>query len=473
MDGRFLGLRLDFLCDLGAYQTPTGAFVHFHNPSQCLVGPYAVPVAAATFRMVHTTATPVAAYRGAGRPDVTLALERLVDAAAFRLGMDPFEIRRRNLLQPDDFPYATPNGGGTYDSGDYPALLNRAATLSDASGFAARRAAAERAGRLLGRGVSLFVESTGPGSAPKDQAELRLHCDEAGEITAEIRTVTQSSGQGHETTFPALVAAELGISAESVRLVASDPHETLVGNHTGASRSIVGTGSAVLLAARAVLARAAAAANRRWRVNDVQAQGCRIASRAADLDVPFGTFAAELLADEPGSLDAIGDGRFGPTYPSGCHVAEVEVDRETGTTRIARYVAVDDCGTVLDHVLVEGQVHGGLAQGAGQVFTEGVVHDRDTGQMLTATLMDYGLPRADLVPEPILADGGVASPANPLGAKGAGESGVTGSVAALSSAVLDAVRSSGVADLAMPFTAARVWEALHDMAAAPRRRAAE
>jgi carbon-monoxide dehydrogenase large subunit len=453
--GTFLAFRFEFLSDLGAYLTPIGAMVHAMNPTFCGGGVYRIPALHGTFRQVLTNTAPVGAYRGAGRPDIAYLVECAVDEAARVTGIDRVALRRMNYV--DAFPYATANGF-TYDSGDFAGCLDAALAAADWAGFESRRAEARTRGRLRGIGLASFIESSGGGVTAQDEVSIRFEADGA----VALHAVTQSNGQGHETTFPLLVAAELGLPADRMRLVASDAASGLAGSGSFASRSLLVAGSAFKVACAQVVERARPHAARALGVADEAVRFAAGAYAAGEGRITLAELVARLAGPAPHPLDVTAGVPPSRVFPNGCHVAEVEVDVETGEPRIVRYTAADDFGTVVNHTVVAGQLHGGLAQGAGQVFGEQARYDRDSGQLLTGTFMDYPMPRADLFGEIAVIDHPVPSPANALGAKGAGEAGTTGSIPALMSALLDALRPLGVAHLDMPATPERLWRAMHE-----------
>ena len=449
-DGRFLALRLDWVNDMGAYLAP-GPTGHIRNTSTCLTGVYRIPALYASYRVPLTSTTPVGAYRGAGRPDVAYAIERLVDQAATEMKLDPAELRRRNFIPPEAFPYKTANGS-VYENADLPGMLDKALALADWKGFAARRARSAAAGRLRGIGISTVIEPTGPGNVPTDEVELEL--DSSGTFT--VHTVSKTQGHGHETTFAMIVADALGVPRAQVKVVQCAPDRQLKGNPTGGSRSTVGAGSVCYLAAHKLIeeGRALAALELKLEPSQISYGKGEFSARETPRTVKF----AELARSK--TLCVKADGKFGSTFPNGCHIAEVEVDPETGAAQIASYCAVDDCGVVINHAIVEGQLHGGVVQGAGQVFGEHIVYDRDSGQPLAASFMDYAMPRAGLLPELRMEGHPTASKVSPLGVKGMGESGCTASLPALVNAVTDALRPLGVAPLDMPLTPSRLWHAI-------------
>jgi carbon-monoxide dehydrogenase large subunit len=449
-DGKFLAMRIDWIVDLGAYLSP-GAQGHIRNTTNCMTGVYQIPALYATYRIPITNTTPIGAYRGAGRPDIAYAVESLVNQAAIEIGMDPAELRRRNFIPPSAFPYTSPTGG-SYENADMPGVLEKALALGDWKGFEARRARSKAAGKLRGIGISTVIENTGLGNAPADEVEIRLDRDG----TVSVLNVAKSQGQSHETTFAQIVSNALEIPIEKIKIVQCPPGTTLKGNGTGGSRSTVGAGSVCHIAAQKLIEEGKRLAALELHVEPSQVDYGHGEFRSNDSDriVPLADLAKEK------TLSFMADGKFGSTYPNGCHIAEVEVDPETGKTEVVSYCAVDDIGVVINHGIVEGQLHGGVVQGAGQVFGEKVVYDPETGQPLTASFMDYYMPRAGLIPPIRGEEHPTLSKVSPLGVKGVGESGCTASIPVLVGAVLDAVRPLGIKQLDMPLTPARVWRAI-------------
>lgn len=450
-DGRFLALKIDWVADMGAYLAPAGPVSHIRNPATCLTGVYRIPAMYGHWRVALTNTAPVAAYRGAGRPDIAYIIERLVSQAAADLKVDPAELRRKNFIPTDAFPYKTPTGS-TYDCADFTGLLDKALAAADWSGYATRRKAAAARGLLRGIGISTVIENTGAGMFPKDEIDLEVAAD--GTVTA--YSVSHSQGQGHETTFSMLIAQALGIPVERVKLRQAPDDRELTGNHSGGSRTMVGAGTVCHLAALKLIEHGKSLVADDYGLEPSQiefAQG-RFTARGEKRGMTL----AELAAKKP--LKVRAEGTFGSTFPNGCHIAEVDIDPETGVTTIASYVTVDDCGVVVNHAIVEGQMQGAVAQGAGQVFGEHVVYDPDTGQLLTGSFSDYYMPRAGLLPELIMVEHPTGSRVNPLGIKGTGESGCTASIGCLVNAVLDAVRPLGIDHLDMPLTPAKLWTAI-------------
>ncbi|TMG74158.1 MAG: xanthine dehydrogenase family protein molybdopterin-binding subunit [Betaproteobacteria bacterium] len=460
-DGRFLALRFEDAADLGAFATPFGAQIGTRNITVTMGGVYRIPAMYAHTRCAYSNAVPVSAYRGAGRPDIACAIERLVDHAAAGHGFDPIELRRKNFVPPDAMPYKTANGN-TYDCGEFERVMDKALGLADWSGFPARRERSKREGKLRGLGVATFLESSAAGLAPKDQAHARF--DKNGDL--HVYTVSQSTGQGHETAFTRILGEGLGLTDrhfdERVRVHEGDPDLSVVGNGTGGSRSLYGAGSAVKLLAPKLIetAKPHAAAALGAEASAVEYRGG--AFHAADRSVGFFELARKLAGNSPHPMDCIAEGTFGATFPNGCHVAEVEIDPEDGTVEVVNYATVDDVGTVVDHTSVEGQVHGGVLQGVGQALAEHAFYDRETGQLLAGSFMDYPMPRADWMRAIRCDEHAVPTKANALGAKGVGESGTSGALGATMNAILNAVRPAGIADFDMPVTPDRLWRALRE-----------
>ena len=451
--GRFLALRTEWICDQGAYHTYAGPRINTFNGFLIGAGAYRVQALYGRHKLLMTNCNPVDAYRGAGRPEANLIVERLVDEAARAMGIDPIELRRRNVLAPTDFPHTNRNGH-VLDSGNPDALLQAARDEARWNDFPARARDAAARGQLRGIACALFIEPCGGGFVAEDQVKLEFKDDR---ILAYVATT--SNGQGHETVLPEIVAAKLGLDPARIELRASDPDgPSLKGNGTIGSRSTLAQGSALLRAAeeaaekgRAVAARLLEAASA-----DIEFDHGRYRVRGTDLSLSF----EEMLdGSEPGVLDTVLTQPVPRAFTMGAHVAEIEIDQETGHTSLVSYVAVDDCGRVLNPTLVHGQIHGGVAQVAGQVLGECCVYD-DEGQLLTGSFMDYFMPRADTLPSFRSSMRETASPTNALGAKGAGETGSTGGLAAIANALLDALHRAGVRQFDMPATPHRVWRSL-------------
>jgi carbon-monoxide dehydrogenase large subunit len=456
-EGQFLAIRFDDRADLGAYAAAFGAFIATRNMSVTAGGVYRIPAIHVRSRLAYTNTAPVSAYRGAGRPDIAYAIERLVDHAAHEHGFDPIALRRRNLIPRQAMPYKTANAG-TYDSGDFEAVMDDALQRADWAGFPARRAAAAQRGRLRGIGIATYLEAGGGGAAPKDQVAAEF--DANGGMT--LYAVTQSSGQGHETVYPQILAATLGIDSSAIRFHPSPPAADLIGNGTGGSRGVLGTGSAFRVLGEKLIAVARSHAAQALGVAENELRYSEGRFHAGARSIGFAELAQKLAGPRPHPLDTIAEGTFGATYPNGCHIAEVEIDPATGAAAIVHYTAVDDLGNVVNPTLVEGQVHGGVMQGAGQVFGEHAVYDPATGQLLSGSFSDYVMPRAGWLKDIEVHDHPVPTLTNALGAKGVGEAGCSGSLPALANATIDALRPLGIRHLDMPFSPSRVWEAIRN-----------
>jgi carbon-monoxide dehydrogenase large subunit len=447
-DGRFTAFSMEYDADLGAYITPVAVFANIHNPLQSLIGCYAIPAAYAAFRLFHSHAVATGPYRGAGRPEIALLIERLTDLAARRLGLDPFDLRQRNIIPADAFPYTLPNGA-RYDSADFGRMMRIARDASDWDGFGARQAASP--GVRLGRGMTLFIEVSGGGGAP-DEAALTLQAT-GGRAALRIETVTASTGQSHARTFALIAGPRLGLPEEVVEFVASDPGTALSGAGSYASRSTIAAGSAVAMAADALSLRLRTLAALRA---NCAPEDLHLADEAVCRVDGTGVCRIVDLLTEP--MAETGKALPSNAFASGCHVAEIAVDEATGAAVLTRYVAVDDAGVTIDHQATEAQIQGGIAQGVGEVLGEEAYIDPDSGQPIAASLMDYRMPRAWDFPDYEVLECNTPSPFNPLGVKGIGEAGTTGALCAVTSAVADVL---GERDLpAMPFTQERLWRAM-------------
>jgi carbon-monoxide dehydrogenase large subunit len=457
--GRFLAYRFDGIADAGAYLAMARPMINaaLHTP-----GVYRTPAAHFSIKMIYTNTVPMASLRGAGRPEGTYFMERVIDAAAYEMGMDPIELRRRNFISADQMPY-TNVLGTTYDCGDFGAVLDAALETADIRKFKARRRESEKSGKRRGLGVSIFIEITGPGDG--ELGGIRFERD--GSVT--MISGTLDHGQGHGTCFGQVLADKLGIPFADINLHQRDSAEIRIGGSTGGSRSAVSGGSALVESSELVIKR-----GRKLAAHFLEASEQDI--RFADglftiggtdrsiglLDIAQRLHAGTAIpANLPRSLDVhkISVGNYPSTYPNGCHIAEVEIDVETGETRLVKYTSVDDFGVLLNPMIVEGQVHGGIMMGLGQVLMEHAMFD-DEGQLLTGSFMDYAMPRAADAPFFKTESLSVPTKTNPLGVKGCGEAGVSGVLAAVMNAVDDALRPLGVPSLNMPVSSARVWEAI-------------
>ena len=454
-EGRFLAIRHDWVCDIGAHPSAAGATTNTVNACLMATGAYRIPAAYGHTRLAVTNTVPITAYRGAGRPDAAYAVERLVDEAARQTGIDRLALRRLNFIPPDAFPYkiATAPMPAAYDSANFNALLDAALAEADWAGFEARRQHAARHGRLRGIGCAVFIEPAG-GVSPTDEALITFEAD--GGIL--LHEVAISSGQGHETVFPELVGRVLQIDPARITLRAGRADSpALKGGGAFGSRSTMAMGSVSVEAAGLVLAKGLNLASEALEAAtaDITYAGGEFRIAGTDRAVSL----AELAQRNPGKLDSKAELRSPVAFPSGAHVAEVEIDPETGTTELVRYVSIDDCGVVVNETLFEGQIWGGLLQGLGQVFGEICLYD-EHGQMMSGSFMDYAMPHADLARRVTIQAVLVPSPTNQLGAKGVGEAGTVGSLPTAMNAMMDALRPRGVRQLDMPATAQRVWQAL-------------
>ena len=456
-DGRFTALRVSALANMGAFLSSHGAFIATHNFARCFPIVYHVPHIDISVRCVFTNSVPVGPYRGAGRPEANYVMERLVAEAARVSGIDAIELRRRNLIVPAMMPYRTAVGA-TYDSGEFGAILDEALRRADYAGFAERRARSKHARRRRGIGVACFLEHAG--GAPNEPAEISF----PGGGRVRLALAVQAIGQGHASVFRRLAARVLGISEAAVSLAQGDSALGLIGMGTVASRSATVAGCAIHQAALKVIAKGRQAAALVLEAAEDDIEYAEGAFRIAGTDRRLSLFAAAERAVElkargalAETLDTRETAEVAQTYPNGCHIAEVEIDPDTGRVTLAAYTAVDDCGTALDETIVEGQVQGGIAQGVGQALLEHAVYDRGSGQLLAGSFMDYAMPRADDLPRLASSLHAVPCRSNPLGIKGVGEAGTTGALAAVMNAIADALPAGVVLD--MPATPEKVWRA--------------
>jgi carbon-monoxide dehydrogenase large subunit len=464
--GKFTALAVDTIANLGAYVSTNGALIPTLPVAAVLGGAYDLPAISMEVRAAFTNTVPVDAYRGAGRPEAVYLLERTIDVAARRLGLSPVELRRRNMIKPEQLPYRTALGR-VIDTGDFETVLHRTLILADAEGFPERARAAKARNCRRGFGIAYYLEATlGP---PSDTARIAFSPD--GRATLSVGT--QSNGQGHETTFPQIAAALFGIAPDRFSFRQADTNATSEGGGHGGSRSLHLGGTAVLLTARKVLhkGKLIAAHILEAAETDVEFSLGRYRIAGTDRIVTFDDVVRasfDTLRLPPGIEGGLDESaryeREAFNYPNGCHICEVEVDLATGVTRVVNYSVVDDFGRIINPLIVRGQVVGGVVQGIGQALLEHTQYDEQSGQLSSASLMDYCLPRADLLPE-IAVDlyEDVPTGTNPLGAKGCGEAGATGSPPAVVNAVLDALSEFGIEHLDMPLTMQKVWSALHPL----------
>lgn len=462
-DGKFLALRTTNYAGMGAYLSTFAPFIPTGAGTKVLASVYNFQAIHAHVIGVLTNTVPVDAYRGAGRPESNYLVERLIDAAARELGIDRVELRKRNMVPQSAMPYVTAVGQ-RYDSGDFSTVLDAALRNADWAGFPARRAASEAKGKRRGIGVAYYLEATGGG--PTERAEVRF----ARDGFAEVLVGTQSTGQGHETAYAMLTSHELGIPMDKIRIVQGDSDEIPTGGGTGGARSLYSEGQAILLTAATVIEKGKQAASEHLEaaVADIEfaAAGGRFSVVGTDRGIDILALAQiqreRAAKGEPATLlDAAEVAEIkSHTFPNGCHIAEVEVDPDTGLIEVPRYVVVDDVGHAINPMIVRGQVHGGVAQGIGQAVHERTAYDPESGQLLSASFMDYALPRAEDLPDIEVEFLSVPCETNPLGVKGAGEAGAVGSPPALMNALVDALSGVGVTDMDMPATPETVWKAI-------------
>ncbi len=460
-DGRFLALKVETIANLGAYLSNYAPFIPTDAGTAMLAGCYTTPAIHVAVKGVFTNTSPVDAYRGAGRPEAAYLLERIVDKAARETGLSPLEIRRRNFIPAALMPY-TQALGLTYDTGDFLKNMEDAVAMADWTGFEARRRAARAKGRRRGIGLASYIEACSGGGP--EQSTIQVH----GDGTVTVLIGTQSNGQGHETAYKQITATRLGLDPDDITIVQGDTDRLTYGSGTGGSRSVPVGGAA--LSETAV------------RLIDRMKPAAADLLEAAAVDVSFADGSFEVVGTdrkvgfkEVARAAGVGEAatafeevaQWKPpasTFPNGTHVCEVEIDADTGTTEIVRYVVVDDFGTVINPSMVMGQVHGGVVQGVGQALLEEALYDTDSGQLLTGSFMDYAMPRADHLPPIEIKLNAVPSTTNALGLKGAGEAGAIGAPPAVINAIVDALADLGVEHVDMPATPGRLWEILRTRA---------
>jgi carbon-monoxide dehydrogenase large subunit len=463
-NGKFLAIRTRAYHALGAYWWGAATAPLFWS-LMFIPSLYDVQTVDVVTNAVFTNTAPTSVYRGAGRPEAIYVIERLVERAAQVTGIDRVELRRRNLIQPEALPYHTPTHH-TYDSGDFEKLMDQCLKLADWDGFAARRRASERQGKLRGRAVTPYIEL---GGVFNERMELRF--DPGGMVS--IIAGTHSHGQGHATAFAQLVSEWLGVPFEAINYIQGDTEKVAFGRGTFAARSSMVGGNALRIAADAVIARGKEMAGALMEAspNDIEFKAGHFTVVGTDKKISISDVARAFFApagpvvkfglglDGVGTYSGVPGGA--PNYPNGCQVCEVEVDPETGAIHIDRFIAVDDVGMVINPMICEGQIHGGIAQGVGQALFENVVYDEQSGQLMTGSFLDYGMPRADDLPTIVSELVEIPAKTNPLGVKGIGEAGTIAAPPTVVNAVLDALSARGVEHLDMPLTSARVWQALH------------
>ncbi len=460
-NGKFVALRWHALHNVGAYIEGAGAIpVLFAVKLAPTV--YNIPNVDVINKAVFSNTAPTVPYRGAGRPEAVYIMERLIDAAARETGMDRTELRRTNFITPDEMPHSTLTGW-VYDTGDYETAMDKARVIADWDGYDARKAESEALGLKRGIGIVYYVDNTG---IFNERMEIRF--DPSGTVT--VVSGVLSHGQGHETTFAQMVSEWLDVPLEDVRLAQADTDEVAIGRGTYASRSMMVGGSALRAAADEVIERGKmfAAHFMESDAADIEFTEGKFVIAGTDKEMPLKQVAqmSFMPVHVPSELGVglQGVGAFAaevPSFPNGCHIAEVEVDPDTGAVKIDRYTVVDDIGTVINPLLAQGQIHGGVVQGVGQALLEDVTYDRESGQLIAGSLMDYGVPRADLMPEINVDFSPVFSKSNPLGAKGVGEGGTVAGTPTIVNALLDALADYGVREIDTPVTPQRVWQAIN------------
>jgi aerobic carbon-monoxide dehydrogenase large subunit len=462
-DGKFLALRVTGFGNLGAWLSNATTIPPTMNMVKNIIGVYATPLIEIATKCLFTNTTPVGAYRGAGRPEGNYYMERLVETAAREMGIDRIELRRRNHIQPEQMPYRAPSGM-LYDSGEFPTVMEKALIAADWDGYAARQAESRTRGKVRGRGIGHYLEVTaGDG---QEMGGIRFETD--GSVT--IITGTLDYGQGHASPFAQVLAERLGIPFERIKLLQGDSDELIGGGGTGGSRSMMQSGGAIIAASDIVIEQGKQAAAHFLEADaaDVEFVRGRFNIAGTDLGIHIMDVAerlrlgGELPDGMPLTLNVSQVFKGVPSaFPNGCHIAEVEVDPDTGTVEIVSYTTVNDFGVLVNPMLVAGQAHGGIAQGVGQALMESVVYDAD-GQMLTGSYMDYGLPRASDLPGLGFESHPVPARTNPLGAKGCGEAGCAGSLPAVMNALVDALSEFGIGHIDMPATPLRIWQAIQE-----------
>ncbi len=459
-DHKLIGYRVETVCNIGAYNSGFAQYIQTELFAKVAQGVYDLRNIALSCKGIFTNTTQIDAYRGAGRPEAIFALERSMDNAARELGVDPWELRRKSFIRPENFPYKT-TLADTYDVGEFDKVMTRAAAESDVAGFAARRSASEAAGKLRGVGLCYYIESI-----LGDQTErARVIFEDDG--TVSLYVGTQSNGQGHETVYATFLSDHTGIPYDAIRIVQGDSDMIPAGGGTGGSRSVTTQSTATLATAGTIIKQFSDYLGKKNNTEGVEFDDEVFRIPGSNETPNMLDVAAMVRADGRTDLLDVREKTTLPamSFPNGCHVAEVEIDPETGVVAVDRYSVTDDFGNLINPLLAEGQVHGGVAQGVGQALTEHVVFD-DDGQLLTASFMDYGMPRADDLPMFSFATESTPSTTNPMGMKGCGEAGTVGALAAISNAVADALATRDVAMVDMPFTPAKVWHALNPAIAA-------
>jgi carbon-monoxide dehydrogenase large subunit len=461
-DGSFLAVRLTSFGNMGAFLANVAPIPSTQNAVKNVQSAYRTPLIEVSTKCVFTNTSHVSAYRGAGRPEGNYYMERLIDAAATEMDIDRLELRRRNFVKPREIPFKAALGS-IYDSGDFANVLKQALDVGDVKGFAKRKRESRKSGKLRGLGIGSYLEATAPPS--KELGGVVFEAD--GSVT--ILSGTLDFGMGHATPFAQILHEKLGISFDKIRLVQGDSDRLIMGGGSGGSKSLMHTGTALVEASAKVIERGKeiAAHVLEAAASDIEFAHGRFVVAGTDTAIGIMDLAAKLRSGinlpegVPTSLDVqhVSDGPSASTFPNGCHVCEVEVDPETGVIEVVKYASVNDFGTVINPIIVEGQLHGGVVQGIGQTLMEMTAYDAD-GQLLTGSYMDYAMPRASDAPSFSTADHGVPATTNPLGVKGCGEAGCAGSLTSIMNAVVDALSEYGIRHIDMPATPHRVWQAI-------------
>jgi carbon-monoxide dehydrogenase large subunit len=463
-DGAFLAVRITNFGNMGGYLSHVAPMPSTLNVVKNVQGVYRTPLVEVSTKCVFTNTSHVSAYRGAGRPEGNYYMERLIDAAAAEMEIDRLELRRRNQIRPRELPLKVASGSN-YDSGDFPGVLKHALEIADAKGFTRRKRESRKRGKVRGLGVGSFLEVTAPPS--KEMGGIRFEAD--GTVT--IITGTLDYGQGHAAPFAQVLSERLGVPYERIRLLQGDSDELLAGGGTGGSKSIMHSGTAIVEAAAKVIEQGKQIASHvlEASVADIEFAQGRFVIAGTDRAIGIMELAEKLRAGinlpegAPATLDVrhVSDGPGASTYPNGCHVCEIELDPDTGVIEVVKYASVNDFGTVINPLIVEGQLHGGVVQGIGQALMEMTVYDAE-GQFLTGSFMDYALPRASDAPDIAVINHPVPATTNVLGVKGCGEAGCAGSLTSVMNAIADALSEFGIANMDMPATPYRVWRAIQD-----------
>jgi carbon-monoxide dehydrogenase large subunit len=467
-NAHILAVRLEGFGDMGGYLGQFGPLLPTGNIVKNVVGVYRTPLLEVSSKCVFTNTTLVSAYRGAGRPEGNYYMERALDLAASELGLDRIELRKRNMIRPRDLPFKAASDM-TYDCGDFPAVLKQALEMADYKGFAKRKRASKKQGRLRGIGIGCYLEVTFGGG--KELGNIHFEAD--GTVT--IVTGTLDYGQGHATAYSQVLSDQLGIPFDRIRVVEGDSDQVTFGGGSGGSRSIMFASAVLMEASKLVIERGKQIASYALEASagDIEFKDGRFTIAGTDRSIGLLDLAARLRSGlklpegAPASLDVdhMLDKPVPSAFPNGCHVAEVEIDPLTGETHVVKYSAVNDLGTVVNPLLVEGQIQGGVMQGLGQVLLEQAVYDND-GQLVTGSFMDYAMPRAHDAPMIEVAHHPVPTKSNPIGAKGCGEAGTSGGLPSVANAVIDALSDYGIRHLEMPMTPARIWTAIEKAKAA-------